>query len=170
MIKMDIFKRLLYYNVEVEKGRNTVLALPLDRVKLIKEMNLKGQLPDQLPDPRDLALEEEKLDFADDTGDIELPDHKRRKNKKRKNKGGGDRNTQQSQARGDGQGRQQGQRDQRSSQKGPQSQQRSADKPPKAKSDDASGGQHKRRNKNRNRNRGRKPGGERPPQTPPPSS
>src|SRR5690242_907043 len=80
LIKMDIFKRLLYYSVEVERGRNTVMALPLERVKLIKEMNLHGQLPEQLMDPKDIIEEEGKFDFADVTGDIELPDHKKKRN------------------------------------------------------------------------------------------
>ncbi len=83
LIKMDIFKRLLYYSVEVERGRNTVMALSLERVKLIKQMNLKGELPDQLQDPN-LVVEEEQLDFADVGGDIELPDYKKKKNKKKK--------------------------------------------------------------------------------------
>jgi cell fate regulator YaaT (PSP1 superfamily) len=86
LIKMDIFKRLLYYSVEVEKGRNTVMALSLDRVKLIKAMNMKGELPDQLQDPN-LVVEEEQLDFADVGGDIELPDYKKKKNKKKKKPG-----------------------------------------------------------------------------------
>jgi cell fate regulator YaaT (PSP1 superfamily) len=85
LIKMDIFKRLLYYSVEVEKGRNTVMALSLDRVKEVKGMNLKGAFPEQLQDPNAL-VEEEKLDFADVTGDIELPDVKK-KRKKKKGKG-----------------------------------------------------------------------------------
>src|SRR5687767_9622095 len=84
LIKMDIFKRLLYYSVEVEKGKNVMMALPLERVKFVKDLNMQGQFPDQLPDPNDV-VEEEQLDFADDTGDIELPDYKK-KRKKKKNK------------------------------------------------------------------------------------
>src|SRR5688500_10282721 len=84
LIKMDIFKRLLYYSVEVEKGRSVIMALSLERVKFVKDLNMRGQFPDQLPDPND-AVEEEKLDFADDTGDIKLPDYKKSR-KKKKNK------------------------------------------------------------------------------------
>lgn len=87
MLKMDIFKRLIYYIVDSEKGRNQIVALPLDRVKYIKALNAQGQLADQLIDPKD-AEEEEVTDFADVTGDIELPDPKRKKKKK---KGGKDR-------------------------------------------------------------------------------
>lgn len=87
LIKMDIFKRLLYYSVEIERSRNTIIALPLERVKIIKEMNLRGQLPDQLMDPKDIVAEEEKYDFADVTGVIELPDQKKKRNKKKKRPG-----------------------------------------------------------------------------------
>lgn len=83
VLKMDIFKRLIYYIVDSEKGRNQIVALPLDRVKHIKALNAQGQLADQLIDPKD-AEEEEVTDFADVTGDIELPDPKRRKKKKKK--------------------------------------------------------------------------------------
>ena len=86
LIKMDIFKRLLYYSVEVEKGRNTVMAVSLDRVKVVKQMNVKGELPDQLQDP-DLVVEEEVLDYADMGGQVELPDIKKTKNKKKKKPG-----------------------------------------------------------------------------------
>jgi len=86
LIKIDIFKKLLYYSLEMEKGRNTVLAISLERVKAIKEMNKRGEWPEQIQDPNVVA-EEEKLDYADVTGDIELPDYKKKKNKKKKNKG-----------------------------------------------------------------------------------
>lgn len=86
LIKLDIFKQLLYYSMPIEKGKSTIVALPVDRVKWIKALNQKGQLPDQLVDPADLE-EKEKMDFADVTGDIELPDPKRRKKKKNKPKG-----------------------------------------------------------------------------------
>lgn len=92
LLKMDIFKRLVYYLVDSERGRNTVVSLPLDRVKYVKALNEKGQLPDQLAEPEDTEVEE-KMDFADVTGDIELPDPKRRKKKKKKSGSGGqDRN------------------------------------------------------------------------------
>jgi cell fate regulator YaaT (PSP1 superfamily) len=188
LIKMDIFKRLLYYSVEVEKGRNTMLALPLERVKLIKDMNLRGQLPDQLPDPKDLALEEEKLDFADDTGDIELPDHKKKKNKKRKKRPQDGRRDQQAQSpssenvRTDRPNRPRPD-DRNRPPRPPQSNDRpprppqSNDRPPqqaqgqrKTEGGEGTPEGGQRRNKNRNRNRNRKPGGERPPQQNPPAA
>jgi hypothetical protein len=86
LLKVDIFKRLLYYSVEVDKGRNTVMALSLERVKFVKDLNVKGQFPDQLQDPN-LEVEDEKLDYADVGGDIELPDYKKKRNKKKKKPG-----------------------------------------------------------------------------------
>jgi cell fate regulator YaaT (PSP1 superfamily) len=187
LIKMDIFKRLLYYNVEIEKGRSTVMALPLERVKLVKEMNMRGQFPDMLQDPRDLAMEEEKLDFADVTGDIELPDYKKKRNKKKKKP------------------QQQGQHGSRRPAPQQPDQKRSAgphlarevktqssreNRPPDAeqtrpmsrgnhplespgnrkREDGAQGaGKGKSRNKKRRWNKDRKPGDQRPPQTNPPS-
>jgi cell fate regulator YaaT (PSP1 superfamily) len=86
LIKIDIFKRQLYYSAEMERGKNTMLTLSLERVQEIREMNERGEFPEQLQDPN-LAVEEEKLDYADVTGDIELPDYKKKKKKKKKSKG-----------------------------------------------------------------------------------
>src|SRR5688572_14456266 len=196
LIKMDIFKRLLYYSVEVEKGRNVMMAIPIDRVKLVKAMNLKGQFPDELPDPADLAKEEEKLDFADDSGDIELPDFKK-KRKKNRNKGQQRDSSQPGQqAKGEPQrgpsphhkhsppeGRdrtQQGPRPPRTDgqprpprtegqSRPPHVKQPNPNQPPRLAGEggQAEGG-NQRRHKNRNRGKGRNPGGERPPQNNPP--
>src|SRR5690606_3660811 len=58
LIKLDIFKRLLYYFVNSDRGRNAVVALPLERVQYVKSLNMKGELPDQLVDPADAEVEE----------------------------------------------------------------------------------------------------------------
>ena len=84
LIKMDIFKKLVYYSVEVEKSRNIMMSLPLERVKIVKAMNMRGQFPEQLQDPKDLIVEEEKMDFADMGGEIDLPDHRKKRNNKKK--------------------------------------------------------------------------------------
>ena len=179
LIKMDIFKRLLYYSVEVERGRNTMMALPLERVKLIKQMNLQGQLPEQLMDPKDIIAQEEKFDFADVTGDIELPDHKKKRNKKKKKPGfhkdrpqsagqpAAPQKTDQPRRENihpkpprEGQGPKPDQK-----QQGPRQDPRMS-KPGEGKP--TQGGGHKRnKNRNRNRNKGPRPGGNKPPQNPP---
>ncbi len=183
LIKMDIFKRLLYYSVEVEKGRSAMIALSIDRVKFVKEMNMKGQFPEQLPDPEDIAAEEEKLDFTSVTGEIDLPDQKNKRNKKKK----GPRRDQQ----GTGQPFQQ-RTEQARGTEGPQSPRRDDRRPPQNKQRPPqqenkprpAQGQHpltdphrkpevkrpdsgQNRNRNRNRNRGNNPREERPPQNDP---
>ncbi len=185
LIKMDIFKRLLYYSVEVEKGRSTILALPLERVKLIKEMNMRGQFPDQLPDPDDVAAQEEKLDYTDVTGDVELPDYKKKRNKNKKKGQHRDQpasGLQRPQQRHDQPRRQEGQQKLRRDdvpQRPPQGQQgppRSESNPNPAhpmqspqpireprKEGEGTPPAGRRRNKNRNRNRSKRPGDERPP-------
>ena len=188
LIKMDIFKRLLYYNVEIEKGRSTVMALPLERVKLVKEMNVRGQFPDLLHDPKDMAIEEEQLDFADVTGDIELPDYKKKRNKKKK-KGPpqqlqhGSRRPappqlDQKRTSDQNQGREQKASPSRDSRPPgtdqPKQQSRGnhpLESPGNRKREDGApgAGKGKSRNKNRRWNKDRKPGDQRPPQNNPPS-
>lgn len=183
LIKVDIFKRVLYYSMEMERGRNTMIALPIERVKWILEMNAKGQLPDQLPDPDDV-VEEEKMDFADVTGDIELPDHRRKKKKKKKNHQGPRPEGGTAQASGGGR---QGNEERRRPQQGP----RRGDGTPRPEKENRNpqqegsgpragdgqptqqgGGQKKNKNRfrNKNKNRGPRPeGGQKPPQNNPPA-
>ena len=61
-----------------------MMSLPLERVKIVKDMNMRGQFPEQLQDPKDMLVEEEKMDFADMGGEVELPDHRKKKNNKKK--------------------------------------------------------------------------------------
>ena len=183
LIKMDIFKRLLYYSVEVEKGRSAMLALPLERVKLVKEMNMRGQFPEQLPDPADASAQEEKLDYTDVTGDIELPDHRQKRNKKKKKGQHRDRPASGPQQRFDSlrgpDGNAPTQKREDRSQRPPQNKQAT----PPQNQPKPSKGQHPlqeptrkpeaprpggpKRNKNRNRNKGNRPPGPRPPQNDP---
>lgn len=89
LIKTDIFKGIMFYAVEVDRRRGPVIALDKEKVKEILEMNKKGEKP------RDLAssaivvepLAEPELEFADVTGEIELPSIKKpkRNNKNRRN-------------------------------------------------------------------------------------
>lgn len=162
LIKTDIFKRLLYYSVQVEKGRNTVVALLLDRVKEIKEMNDQGKLPDQLQDPN-MLIEEEKMDFADVTGDIELPDVKKRKGRNRRKSGGRNQkgNT-------TGQQRNQQQGGNRPKQKAKGSNQPEGEK--KSGEGQNQKSKNQRKNRGKNRNRGSRPKDGNPPAQNNPSS
>lgn len=174
LIKMDIFKRLLYYSVEVEKGRSVIMALPLERAKIVKEMNMRGQFPEQLPDPNDLVEDEEKLDFADDTGDIELPDYRKKRNKKKKKPQRPDQATSGGQQPRTEQGRppqQQQKKSQPQDRSRPRDDQRQGPRPPQQNQEQRAGdkplqqGTGQKKNKKR-RFRGKKPGG----QTPPPNN
>jgi cell fate regulator YaaT (PSP1 superfamily) len=86
MVKTDIFKRLIFYAYEVERGKSDFVGVPVDRVKEIKAMNLKGEFPEELilPD-RDVYGERiVEMDFEDVTGAVELPEEKKRRKKRRK--------------------------------------------------------------------------------------
>lgn len=91
LIKTDIFKGLMFYTYIDQPVRTPIVALGTDRVKEIKELNKKGEFPaDLLDQASQLAAQEIKepeVKFADVTGQIELPNEKkkrRRPNKKRK--------------------------------------------------------------------------------------
>lgn len=87
LIKMDVFKRLMFYvykNNKAAKGK--VFALSVTRVREIKEKNKRGVKPAELKglevnDESDTRAE--SIGFADGTGEIELPAEKRRRRSKR---------------------------------------------------------------------------------------
>lgn len=85
LVKTDIFKGLLFYTHIDEKFRGPIVALDIDRVKEIQEMNANKNYPEDLVDLNALIQEEveKEMDFADVTGQIELPNKKRRKNRGR---------------------------------------------------------------------------------------
>ena len=86
LIKTDIFKRLLYYAYETERGRSNIIAVEADRVKEIKEMNAKNEFPEDLiADIIDDGTGENVIiDFEDVTGFIELPEEKRKRRGRRR--------------------------------------------------------------------------------------
>ncbi|MDX1476202.1 MAG: regulatory iron-sulfur-containing complex subunit RicT [Saprospiraceae bacterium] len=95
LIKTDIFKRLMYYAYETERGRSNITAVHVDRVKEIKAMNAQGEFPLKLV-PDDYGVTDDGSEAVSDfgaevTGFIELPEEKRRRRSKRrgrKRKGG----------------------------------------------------------------------------------
>jgi len=96
LIKTDIFKRILYYSIPSARGRNNIVAVPLERVLEVLEMNKNGEKPEKIIDQVALLAEARaaEIEFADDvTGVIDLPAEKRRKrgrgrNRKGRNKSG----------------------------------------------------------------------------------
>ncbi len=89
LIKTDIFRGLMYYAYQVNGRRGTVVPVDKEVVKQIKKQNDEGILPEALI-AADIEVRvdktEEELDFADVTGEIELPAEERRR-KKRKGRG-----------------------------------------------------------------------------------
>ncbi len=91
-VKTDIFKGIMYYSYEPEKGRSVVIALEKEQVRHIQDLNKQGKKP---ADPSEMQFsfnndqrEEVVVDYADVTGGIELPDTKRKKRKKKKSRPG----------------------------------------------------------------------------------
>ncbi len=101
LMKMDIFKRLMFYIYKNNKAtRGKIFALDVNRVSEILAMNKKGQKPEELQGVtlNDEVFEEDTdLGFADVTGQIELPADKRRK---RKGRGRGGRNRDKTKSKG----------------------------------------------------------------------
>jgi cell fate regulator YaaT (PSP1 superfamily) len=86
LIKTDIFKRLLYYSYEAERGRSNIVAVPVQRINEIKELNRRGEMPEELLLPETDTVDDgtPHVDFADVTGAVELPEEKRKRRNKRR--------------------------------------------------------------------------------------
>ena len=67
-LKTEVFKRLMWYSYE--GNEYNMIAIPLDQVKKILEMNAKGQFPEKL---EDFAQQKEnKADFENASDELEL--------------------------------------------------------------------------------------------------
>ncbi len=90
LMKVDIFSQLMYYTQSTELGRNLVIPLTKEQVLEYKAMNDKGIKPEKL-EGADIAQadnkEKDDTNFADVTGQIELPEEKRKKSSKNRKKG-----------------------------------------------------------------------------------
>ena len=95
LMKIDIFKGLMYYSVSQGKGRSNIVAMDKEDVKRIIEMNKKGEKPVSLASMQTIDYSEyaeDEPDYEDVTGAVELPDRKRkskRRNNRSKSKKGG---------------------------------------------------------------------------------
>jgi len=111
-IKTDIFKRLIYYAFESQRGRGTIIPVDVDRVKEVQKMNRRGEFPETLMPVVETVDENAEVEFGFDdlTGVIELPDEpKRRKSRRRggrsqgrRRPGGGGKSRGKSDGRGSG--------------------------------------------------------------------
>lgn len=94
LVKTDIFKGLMYYTYEKGVSRGRLYTLDLEKVRSVREMNKRGERPEDLAELHvelTPVPEEPEHDFEDVTGVIELPPEERkgRRNKRRnKNRGG----------------------------------------------------------------------------------
>jgi cell fate regulator YaaT (PSP1 superfamily) len=88
LFKTDIFKGIMFYSLEMERGRAKVIALDKNRVKEILKLIKSGnKISELIPSTfENHGVEEnEEMDFADVTGQIELPEEKRRKGRNNRN-------------------------------------------------------------------------------------
>ena len=85
LFKTDIFKKLMFYFIKDERGKDTLISLPVDHVKqLINEINA-GIIPHTIKGTKVEQFDDEDLQDEELTGVIELkPDVKKRNNKNRK--------------------------------------------------------------------------------------
>ena len=89
LVKTDIFKGLMYYSTVIDNIRGPLIALTKEKVKKLQALNKKGikikdinaEEVEQTPS-KEIDID---LEFADVTGEIELPEIRKRR-KKRKNK------------------------------------------------------------------------------------
>lgn len=85
LLKTDVFKQLMFYCYEKDRGRGKFYPLHVDKVKEIQEMNKKGEMPLDLNLMAMNFAEEEPVGVEENlTGVIDLPMEKR--SKKRRNK------------------------------------------------------------------------------------
>lgn len=90
LVKTDIFKRLMFYCYEVKGRRGHTMAVHVDDVKKVLEMNKRKEKPEELQVAENAKKEvaAEDVEFADITGDFELPElntgKKRRKSNRRR--------------------------------------------------------------------------------------
>jgi len=85
-IKTDIFKRLIYFAYESQRGRGTIIPVHVDRVKEIRELNRQGEFPETLMPEVIISDEPAEVEFGFDdlTGVIELPDEPKRRKPRRR--------------------------------------------------------------------------------------
>lgn len=93
LVKTDIFKKILYYAYDHERGRGKIYPLTLSQVKDLQAKNARGEKPadfDVMATNDPIIAQDAIVDYADVTGEIELPEDKKRRKKKKKNRGGRD--------------------------------------------------------------------------------
>lgn len=93
LLKTDIFRGIMFYEIESnnKSSREThIFGLTPEQVRAHKEKNNLGEIPADFGQTVSLAApsatpQEEDAGYADVTGEIELPEEKKRKNRNRNN-------------------------------------------------------------------------------------
>lgn len=90
LIKTDIFKKILYYTYDHERGRGKIYPLTLAQVHDLRAQNAQGVRPAdfEVIAAGSFVPEDAIVDYSDVTGAVELPEEKRRRKKKKKGRGG----------------------------------------------------------------------------------
>lgn len=94
LVKTDIFKGLMYYGYEKDRGRGALFALAIAQVRSVRDAIKKGELPESLAalavvtDTTNVDDDEPEYNAGDLTNVVELPPDERRKKKKKKKKPG----------------------------------------------------------------------------------
>ncbi len=94
LVKTDIFKGLMYYGYEKDRGRGRLFALDIAQVRSVRDKIKQGELPDDLAnlavvtDSTNVDDDEQAYNAGDLTNVVELPMDERRKKKKKKKKPG----------------------------------------------------------------------------------
>jgi cell fate regulator YaaT (PSP1 superfamily) len=90
LIKTDVFKRLMFYTYESNRGR--LYPLHIDQVWEVQDMLKSGKMPQSLAEIEALRpkeeVEEDVIDFENVHNVIDLPMEAKKKKKKKKRKGG----------------------------------------------------------------------------------
>jgi len=93
LVKTDIFKGIMFYSISKDNIRGPLLPLDKDRVKQLLELNKKGihvkditSVAYTSPEKEEINEDNIELDFNDGTGEIELPNTKKKRSKGRNNR------------------------------------------------------------------------------------
>ncbi|WP_235297645.1 PSP1 domain-containing protein [Portibacter marinus] len=103
MIKIDIFKGLMYYGTNIDGRRGPVVTLDKEQVKKILEMNKKGEYPDDLMSlqaVKEVAPEDEDMGYGQVDDVVELPETKKRRRGRGRSRGRGRNSNQRSHSNG----------------------------------------------------------------------
>ena len=89
LVKFDIFRGVIYYSIKQDNDRIKIYTLTKERVNEILEMNDRGEKPEELGAMLFMNEDtgDDDFDFEDVTGQIELPEKKKKKRSRNNRRG-----------------------------------------------------------------------------------